>query len=150
MTTKEQGIIGQAKVLSQFESLGIPVSIPFGDNLPYDLIIDVYGKLYKIQVKTSSQTKDGKTDFGIKRNRNNTNKTYISYYNKNDVDFYALYAINRDKVFLVPFQEAGVSSIIIRYEYPKNNQLLKVKMEQDYSIQKILKLDTLFAPQSSG
>ena len=103
MTTKEQGIIGQAKVLSQFESLGIPVSIPFGDNLPYDLIIDVYGKLYKIQVKTSSQTKDGKTDFGIKRNRNNTNKTYISYYNKNDVDFYALYAINRDKVFLVPF-----------------------------------------------
>ena len=140
MTTKEQGIIGQARVLSEFESLGISVSIPFGDNLPYDLIIDVYGKLYKVQVKTSTQTKDGKTDFGIKKNRINTKNTYISHYKENEVDFYALYAINRNKVFLIPFQEAASNSIVIRYEYPKNNQISKIKMEEDYSIQKVLKL----------
>ena len=140
MTTKEQGIIGQAKVLSEFESLGVNVSIPFGDNLPYDLIIDVKGKLYKVQVKTSSQTKDGKTDFGIKKNRINTKESYISYYNQNEVDYYALYAILRDKIFLVPFEEAGSSDITIRYELQKNNQLGKIKMEEDYSISKILSL----------
>lgn len=139
MTTKEQGIIGQAKVLAEFESLGIPVSIPFGDNLPYDLIIDYKGKLYKVQVKTSSQEREGKTEFGIKKNRINTKENYITYYQENEVDFYALYAIKRNKIYLVPFEEAGTSSIAIRYEYPKRSQT-GIKMEDDYSIEKVLHL----------
>ena len=141
LTTKTQGIIGEAQVLAKFESLGIPVSIPFGDNLPYDMIIDIKGKLYKIQVKTSTQSKEGKTTFEIKKNRINTQNNYINYYNKNEVDYYALYAINRQEFYLVPFEEAGNSSIYIRYDLPKNGQINKIKMNYDYTFEKILNIE---------
>lgn len=141
MTTKQQGIIGEAQVLAKFESLGISVSVPFGDNLPYDMIIDYEGKLFKIQVKTSSQSKEGVTEFGIKKNRINTQTNYITYYNENEVDYYALYAINRKEFYLVPFEEAGNSSIKIRYELPKNGQTNKIKMNYNYTFEKVLGIE---------
>ncbi len=142
MTTKQQGIIGEAQVLAKFESLGIPVSIPFGDNLPYDMIIDVKGKLYKVQVKTSIKNTEDKIEFGIKKSRINTQQNYITYYNEDEVDFYALYSINRQEFYLVPFEEASKSVITIRYNPPKNKQINKVKMNYDYTFEKILKIES--------
>ena len=77
MTTKEEGILGEAKVLSKFTELGIPISIPFGDNCSYDLVAEFNGKLQKIQVKASSQTKNGCTSFRTRKVRINRNKTSL-------------------------------------------------------------------------
>lgn len=55
MTTKQLGNIGEAKTLSKFVELQIPVYLPFGDNEKADLIADFGGKLNKIQVKTSEE-----------------------------------------------------------------------------------------------
>ena len=65
MHPKWQGMVGESQVLAKFIELGIPVSIPFGDNCSYDLIAEFNGKLNKIQVKSSSQTREGKTNFEI-------------------------------------------------------------------------------------
>lgn len=142
MTTKEQGIIGEAQVLAKFQSLNIPVSIPFGDNQPYDLIIDVKGKLYKIQVKTSSQTDNGKTTFRLQKVRVNQSKNTVSYYKESEIDYYALYSIVRNKIFLIPFSESYNSCITIRYEENKysNGNQFDVKYEDDYTVEKVLKL----------
>ena len=51
MNSKDKGNIGEAIMLAEFIKRGIQVSIPFGDNARYDLIIDLNGKLYKVQVK---------------------------------------------------------------------------------------------------
>ena len=45
---KQKGDIGEAKCLAKMIELGIPVSLPFGDNQRYDMIIDVNGELKKI------------------------------------------------------------------------------------------------------
>ena len=48
MTTKQIGNIGEARVLSEFVRLGIPVYLPFGDNEKADLIAEFDGKLNRI------------------------------------------------------------------------------------------------------
>lgn len=82
MRTKDQGIIGETRAIYEFEKRGIAVSIPFGDNLPYDIIIDVNGSLYKAQIKTSSDTNNEVTNFTIKRTRINKKRNVVSYYTK--------------------------------------------------------------------
>ena len=50
---KRIGNIGEAKAISWLVEHGISVSIPFGDNERYDLVIDNNGSLERVQVKTS-------------------------------------------------------------------------------------------------
>lgn len=138
MTTKEEGILGEAKVLSKFTELGVPISIPFGDNCSYDLIAEFNGKLQKIQVKTSAQTKNGCTSFRTRKVRINRNKNIIKNYTKAEVDYYALYSIKRDKVFLVKFEDVKKNSINIRFEEPKNKQGKLLKFEEDYLIDNVI------------
>lgn len=51
--TKNIGNKTEITIISEFINRDIPVSIPFGDNQRYDVIIDVHSKLYRIQIKTS-------------------------------------------------------------------------------------------------
>lgn len=53
--TKEKGDISEARALFEFQRLGIPVSIPWGDNLRYDMVIEVNNRLYKVQTKTANE-----------------------------------------------------------------------------------------------
>lgn len=138
MKTKDQGILGEAKVLAKFVELGIPVSIPFGDNCSYDLVAEFNGKLNKIQVKASNQTQDGCTIFELGKRRMNTQGSYQQEYLENEVDYFALYSIQRDKIFLIDYKIAPKKSINIRFISPKNNQPSLSRMEEDYLIDTIL------------
>jgi len=138
MKTKDIGNLGEVKVLCKLIELGYNVSIPYGDNTPYDLIIEKDCKLYKIQIKASTQTSEGKTTFELSGRRRNSTGQKTSTYTNQDVDYYALYSIVRDKIYLVSFKDASSNSINIRFENPKNNNFTNVKMENDYLIEKVL------------
>ena len=56
--TSAIGNIGQAKVLSKFVELGIPVYTPFGEGYTVDLIAEFNGKLNRIQIKTTENIHD--------------------------------------------------------------------------------------------
>lgn len=51
------GNIGEAKALAKLVSMNIPVYVSFGDNEKADLVADFNGKLNKLQVKTSENSK---------------------------------------------------------------------------------------------
>jgi hypothetical protein len=55
MNTKEQGAIGVAKAVAYFGSQGHAVFIPVSDFKRYDLIIDLFGELKRVEVKTTTQ-----------------------------------------------------------------------------------------------
>ena len=57
MNTKNIGIVSELKIMSELVSKGIVVSQPYGDNAPYDFIIDINGDLLKIQIKTAEKLK---------------------------------------------------------------------------------------------
>lgn len=51
--TKDRGDETEAKVIALFLEHGYSVSVPFGDNDKYDLIVDDGGELYRVQCKTA-------------------------------------------------------------------------------------------------
>lgn len=51
--TKGQGNVGVAAAILYFAKQGNTISIPLNDSQEYDLIVDIDGKLNKVQVKTT-------------------------------------------------------------------------------------------------
>lgn len=143
MNTKRIGNIGEAKVLCKFVELGIPVYIPFGDNEKADLIADFNGKLNKIQIKTSQKAEGGKMVFDLTSSTLHRKNGEKHIYTNNEIDYFACYNIERDKIFLVNINDAPNTAITIRYEKSKNNQTQGIKFEQEYLIDNILCVETL-------
>lgn len=137
-STKKIGNIGEAKVLCKFIELGYPVYIPFGDNEKADLIVEIDKHLYKIQVKTSSNEKNGYVEFKIKSQVIHNQVNVDIFYTKDDIDYFALYNRMRDKIYLVPVEISANHVVRIRYEKPKNNQRVGINLEEDYLLENVL------------
>lgn len=57
---KDQGNLGEAAAMFHFTRIGAKVSKPLFENTPYDLVVDLEGKLSRVQVKsTSYQNRSG-------------------------------------------------------------------------------------------
>jgi hypothetical protein len=52
--TKSIGETSEAVVLAEFIKAGFPVLLPFGDNQRYHMVVEVYGRLLRVQCKTAS------------------------------------------------------------------------------------------------
>lgn len=137
--SKRIGNLGEIKVISKFVEYDIPVYIPFGDCEKADLIAEFNGKLQKIQVKTSVEAKNGAMNFHLVSSTVHRKNGIKHIYNKNEIDYFACYNIERDKVFLIPVENAPSTQITIRYEQPKNNQTKNIMMESEFLIENILK-----------
>jgi len=53
-TTQRKGDIAVSRAISTFTKMGYDVALPFTESTAYDLIVDVSGKLKKVQVRYSS------------------------------------------------------------------------------------------------
>lgn len=140
INTKRIGNIGEAKVLAKFVELGISVYIPFGDNERADMIAEFDGKLQKIQVKTSIGCKDGQVTFSLVSSTNHRKNGSNHKYTSDEVDYFALYSLQRDCVYLLKVPEEPLRSITIRYEPAKNGQSCGVKFEKEMLIERILRI----------
>lgn len=140
--TKEKGDVSEARALFEFQKLGIPVLLPWGDNLRYDMVIEINGHLYKVQVKTANEVKHGSVKCYTRSSKNHTtNKRYDTY--ENDTDYFVFYNQEMDKLALVPISEIKKQkSFSLRVEEPLNNQG-NVRYFDDYSFEKILCVETL-------
>lgn len=132
-----KGEITELQVATSFLLLGYQVSKPITNNSRYDFIVDILGKLYKIQVKTSVLSDDlDYFEFRTSNCHTNTQKTVTKYYTKEDVDFFATHC--NGKTFLVPIEKIGNSSFRLRMTIPKNGQIKGINFAEDYTIEKII------------
>ena len=139
MNSKRIGNIGEVKVLSKFVELGIPVYIPFGDNEKADLIAEFHGKLNKIQVKTSSKTDGSSILFNLTTSTTHRTNGYKHKYSPEEVDYFALYNLERNSVYLVKNNKDKLfTNIRIRFVKPKNNQIKDINLESDYLLENVL------------
>jgi hypothetical protein len=132
MNKKAIGERGQNCVIGDFAKFDIPVAIPLSDNLPFDLIVYINSKLYKIQVKASSQVNNkGSIEFDL--SSNNWYTKTIKLYNENDCDIIACYDLNRNQTYLLsPKEFANKRRFTIRYEEAKNGQTKGMNFHDDY------------------
>lgn len=140
MDTKRIGNIGEAKVIAKFVEHGFPVYIPFGDNEKADIVVDINGKLCRIQVKTAVGCENGRIEFDLTSTTLRNKNTVRRKYSVHEVDYFALYSMVRDEVYLLKVEENVKSSICIRFEEAGNKQKTGVKYECDYMFEKVLGL----------
>ncbi|MCP4341342.1 MAG: hypothetical protein GY799_21265 [Desulfobulbaceae bacterium] len=136
MTSKQKGDVTEVQCLLFLIKLGYNVSIPYGENCPYDLVVEINNKLYKIQCKTSRVIGDGSTIcFKCCSTQKNTSriraKTYIG-----KIDYFMTYY--NGTCYLVPISECGKSEKTLRFEPPKNRMLKGISFAKDYELETVI------------
>lgn len=135
MNSKQKGNIAESAVIAKLISLGYGVSIPFGDNQRYDIILDLKSKLYKIQIKYCGQVcKDYVTCITSSRLNHTTNKTNTTY--EQDIDLFIFYIYELNEYLMIPINEIGIQKTIqIRRTLPKTTNGKKTWMLSDYKLE---------------
>ncbi|MDM8544360.1 group I intron-associated PD-(D/E)XK endonuclease [Desulfococcaceae bacterium HSG9] len=103
MNTKLKGDIAEQAVILKTLKKGWDVSVPIGDRLPYDLVLDVEGTLLKIQVK-SAWFDSIKQNYVVDNRRTKTNRRKMvrEEYDDSDFDFAILYIENLNVYYIMP------------------------------------------------
>lgn len=101
MDTKLKADIAESAVVTELLRRGFRVLKPVGDRLPYDVALDLSGKLLRIQIK-SAWFVPSKKYYAVDARRTKTNRREMrrDHYDKSDFDFAILY-IDKENVFYV-------------------------------------------------
>ncbi len=101
MDTKLRADIAESAATTELLKRGFRVLKPYGDRLPYDLALDVDGKLIRIQVKCAWFSRSGGCYVvDARRTKTNRRRMLRGFYTSQDFDF-AILAICRLNVFYI-------------------------------------------------
>lgn len=143
MNTNRKGNISEAKVLQAFVQMNCPVLLPFGNGAPYDLAVDLYGRLLKVQVKTG-RLRNGCIIFPMRRFSGHIGKAQKygngRKYQAGEIDLFAVYCSDNGAVYLIP-AELGQerSEGRLRVAHTKNNQQQNVRWAGEFEFEVFLK-----------
>jgi hypothetical protein len=128
MNTKAKGEISQAIIMTRLLQKGFSVSIPFGDNQRYDLLLDTGTELLKVQCKTAWLDR-GRLRANTCSTFPNKNRKRINYIDS--IDMFLIYSPDTDKVYKVNIRDAGITEIILRLDAPKRKDK-NIRMAKDF------------------
>ena len=142
---KEKGIKGaigaesEAVIAATLIQAGYTVLTPNGYMHRYDLVIeDADGQFWRIQCKTAWLSKDSATlrfngySLLYKGQKGRTESKRVSY--ANDVDYFAVYSPDLQKVYLIPIAHIGNTENCLRLVPTGNNQSKHVRYAADYEL----------------
>lgn len=137
MNTHFRGKITEQQVALEFLKRGILVSQPLISDSRYDFIVDINNKLYRIQVKTSTEREGGNYfDFSTSSSHTNTIRTINKTYNKNEIDYFA--TIYKENCYIISVNDCGNRCQRLRIKPPLNGNQRGSKMAKDYTLDKFL------------
>jgi len=103
MDTKLVGDISVQMVGVELLKQGMAVLYPFGDRLPYDIAVDLAGRLVRIQVRTAYYDKSTDRYLGNVRSAKTNRKRYsFVKSNTSDVEFFVFVVQDRNVFYVVP------------------------------------------------
>lgn len=137
INTHFQGKITEYQVALAFLQKGYQVSQPLVSDSRYDFIVDVNNKLYRIQVKTSTEREGGTYfDFATSTSHTNTKGTVNKSYTENEIDYFA--TMYNNQCYIIAVNDCGCRSQRLRIIPPKNGNQRGSKMAKDYTLEKFL------------
>lgn len=114
MNTSEIGDIAESRILHEAKKLGFGVLTPFGDNLPYDMVVDTGDDLIKVQVK-SGRIENGGVRFNTSRISQRVSNEETPY-SEDEIDGFAVYCSETNSSYWVPVEESNNSNMKLRVE----------------------------------
>lgn len=128
--TTAKGEIGEAIILADLQRQGHGVAIPFGHDLPYDLIVirKEDGALERVQCKYT--TSDGRVILA----KVTSDSAWVKHrYTWDEVDWLAVFDVTTDQCFYLPSGEwDGLAKINLRLTPPTNGQLKRIRFASRY------------------
>lgn len=120
--------------------MGYQVCEPLVADSRYDFIVDIKGKLIKIQVKTSSpKEEESYFEFATSTSHTNTKGTINTSYTKEQVDYFA--TMYDDKCYVIPIEQCGCRCQRLRLKPTKNGQVKGIMFAKDYVLEKVFPID---------
>lgn len=109
-----QGILGELTAQLILTHLGYEVAIPTGIHLPYDLLAELNGRLYKVQVKTTNRVVGGtaenpRYEVFIATSGGNTRKNSVKAFDSSLIDLMFVVAGN-GSCWLIPADAIDVKT----------------------------------------
>ena len=115
MNTKAKGEISEGIVIAHLLKLGYSVSMPFGDNQRYDIIVDDGSQLRRVQIKTG-YLRRGCVCFSC-ASLNAFTQVRSTY--QGQIEGFLVYCPGTDKVYWVPIEQATTSEMSLRVDQPR-------------------------------
>jgi hypothetical protein len=109
--------VSESAVLSALLRCGVSVSVPFGDNDRYDIVVDDEGELLRVQCKTGSWV-NGTVRFRLYSSTTEAGGRVDRSYSAGEVDAFAVFAPWNERVYWVPVSETGTGEMRLRVEGP--------------------------------
>lgn len=134
MQTGEKGNPSEAKILAAFVAAGYLVSVPFGAGHKYDFVVDDSNRLFRVQCKTG-RVKNGVLIFNAYSQSGN-GAIKMDY--RGLADLSAVLNPEDDKVYLVPVDEVGVTSVTLRFVPTLNKQTNGIRWAEFYLLKSLV------------
>lgn len=133
--SKAKGLTIELLCQAYLTSLGYNVSIPIGEECKYDLIVDIQGRLMRVQVKACQEEKNG-IKFSTRSVTTSGDKNVIHTYSKEEVDYFATFY--NEQCYLIPIEEcAGRNERMLSFENKQTNAIIPLYIE-DFTAEKII------------
>lgn len=139
--TKSVGEYSEVVIAERLLKAGYNVLAPYGDSLRYDIVIeDADGHFWRVQCKTAWLKKRGGNEIIKFATASNHYHYRGGRYNharrgyQGEVEYFAVYCPDLDKVYLIPIDHAGASDMTLRLTMPAGRNQYGVKMAEDYEL----------------
>ena len=135
--TQISGITTELLVAQKFIEMGYIVSVPYGNNSRYDMIVDTDKYRYRIQVKHASLNENGSYTIQTCNSVSTMSKHERKYYSSQDVDF--IVSIIEEQLVVIPVELIEHSaSKIFRTVLPQYGSKSNCNLIQDYTVEKYM------------
>lgn len=127
--TKRLGQLAEMMVMTEAVRRHYRVLLPYGEDAPYDLVLERDGLLARVQVKYVRS--DGRV---IQVRCRSTNNWATHKYSSQEIDAIATYDHTTDAIYLVRSHEFadGMSVLHLRLAPSRNNQVSGVRWASDF------------------
>jgi hypothetical protein len=133
MKTATRGNAAEARVLTEFVSLGFDVLVPFGGGQPYDLGVHLTGtRFLRVQCKTAWLIERGCLAFNCRSTDHGRGR--IPY--DGLADLFAVHLPSTDSVYLIPVDAVPGHIGRMRLVPAKNNQRRGIRFAADFAIER--------------
>lgn len=113
--SKAKGDTIESKVIHELVRRGYLVSIPFGDNSSYDLVVDDGGSLYRVQCKTAWRTTHDTIRFNTHSQTTKDGKYHETTYD-GEIEAFVVRFPETELLYWVNIGEATNQKMDLRYD----------------------------------
>ena len=132
-----KGLTTELIITQKFIELGFIVSIPYGNNSRYDLLVDTGDNIWKIQCKSSKLNENDSYIVNVSNGVYTATTHKTKHYTKEEIDF--IVTVIEDQLVVIPVEMIENSkSKIFRTKLPKYGPKSSCNLIQDYTVEKYL------------